>query len=529
MKDSRTIICGLGLMVGSLLISAPAPAATGVVSQREGRLVAQGFLGDGPAAPLVVDVHRMAQAGGRSLEVVLESGEVLRWERTPIPVDVDAESLACAGERIPPPDDVLEGQGPLQHFVAGDFHAFAVRGDGSIVGWGCDDHGQITGMPPDLGPGGRAVVDLAAGVQHTVALLEDGSVACWGRNSRGQCDVPDEVAGVGDGSGVEVRLIGAGLDLSFALLSDDTLVYWGRFQGRYTPKVIPELAEGVIDVVWLQHDELEFSQSRGFQILFGDGVVLGESAKDPEDPIVEIAGGTTLSVRRSSGRVERNWGSLDGPYNFVPSPGVAGVPELLASQLVGGWNFIAALPAVDCDDDGVVDLEQIAVDPSIDCDRDGRLDACEDDPGLRLDCNGNGLADACEILAGDVADVDGDLVPDECRPDCDGDAIPDAHAVATGVVEDCDGDGVPDGCVGKKGDLNGNGRPDTCDVAFGDLDLDGCVGGGDLGRLLVDWGRIGDVPGNLTLPDWDYQGDVSGDAVDGADLGMLLIRWGQCP
>ena len=104
-----------------------------------------------------------------------------------------------------------------------------------------------------------------------------------------------------------------------------------------------------------------------------------------------------------------------------------------------------------------------------------------------------------------------------------------AVPAATEIVENCDGDGVPDGCVGKKGDLNGDGRPDTCDVAFGDLDLDGCVGGGDLGLLLIDWGRIGDVPGNLTLPDWDYQGDVSGDAVDGADLGMLLIRWGQCP
>ncbi len=82
---------------------------------------------------------------------------------------------------------------------------------------------------------------------------------------------------------------------------------------------------------------------------------------------------------------------------------------------------------------------------------------------------------------------------------------------------------------GKKGDVNGNGRPDACDLAFGDLDLDGCIGGGDLGLLLLDWGRFGDLPGNLDYPAWDYSGDVVLNAVDGADLGLLLKRWGQCP
>lgn len=518
---------GIGLLLGGLLASV-ATASSHVVPPQEGRLVAQGFVGDGPPAPLAADVHRMAQAGGRSLVVVLETGEVLHWERPPIPVDVN-DDLSCSGERIPPPDDVLLGRGTLQHFVAGDFHAFAVRGDGSVVGWGCDDDGQVTGVPADLGPGGRAVVDLAAGAQHTIALLDDGSVACWGRNSRGQCNIPEEVLDAADDPATDVRLIGAGLDVSFALLSDDTLVYWGSFDGTFTPKAIPELAEDVIDIVWWEHTPDGGSQDRFFQVLYGEGLVLADSFNDPDDPIVEIAGGTAFSLRRASGRVERNRASSDFPYSYVSRPGVAGAPELFASQLVGGWNFFAALPAVDCDDDGLIDVQQIASDPSIDCDRDGRLDVCEDDAGLQLDCNGNGQADACEILAGVVADVDGDLVPDECRPDCDGDAIPDAFAVATGVVDDCDGDGVPDRCIGKKGDVNGNGRPDACDLAFGDLDLDGCIGGGDLGLLLLDWGRFGDLPGNLDYPAWDYSGDLVLNAVDGADLGLLLKRWGQCP
>lgn len=519
-------IDGIGLMVGALLSSAVATASFGYVAPQEGglegRLVAQGFLGEGPSAPPAADVHRIAQAGGRSLVVVLQTGGVLRWERPPAPGDSNDE-LVCIGERIPAPDDLLIGQSPLQHLVAGDFHAFAVRGDGSVVGWGCDEDDQVAGMPPDLGPGGRVVVDLAAGAGHTIALLDDGSVVCWGRNSRGQCDIPDEVAG--PQADTEVRLIGAGMDMSFALLSDETLVYWGRYVGTFTAELIPELAEDVIDIVFYEPDPGGIRQGEGFQVLYGKGFIRDEGYNDLDDPIVDIAGGSVFALRRASGRVER----AVSQSGYIPNPGVAGVPELVASELVGGWNFIAALPAVDCDGDGVIDVEQIAADPSSDCDRDGRLDACEDDPGLRLDCNGNGLADACEILAGAVPDVDGDLVPDECRPDCDGDAIPDAHAISSGIVDDCDGNGVPDRCLGAGEDLNGNGRPDACDIAHGDLDLDGCIGGGDLGRLLLDWGQVGDVPGNLDYPDWDYSGDLIWNPVDGADLGILFTRWGQCP
>ncbi|HUU84952.1 MAG TPA: hypothetical protein VM243_15740 [Phycisphaerae bacterium] len=55
----------------------------------------------------------------------------------------------------------------------------------------------------------------------------------------------------------------------------------------------------------------------------------------------------------------------------------------------------------------------------------------------------------------------------------------------------------------------------------GDLDGDGCVGHGDLGILLGDWGcTTGDCPG-----DCDFDGDT-----DHADLGILLGQWGEgCP
>ena len=49
-----------------------------------------------------------------------------------------------------------------------------------------------------------------------------------------------------------------------------------------------------------------------------------------------------------------------------------------------------------------------------------------------------------------------------------------------------------------------------------DLDGDDVIGGGDLSRLLTNWGTSG-------------AGDLNGDGVvDGGDLTMLLSAWGPC-
>jgi hypothetical protein len=61
------------------------------------------------------------------------------------------------------------------------------------------------------------------------------------------------------------------------------------------------------------------------------------------------------------------------------------------------------------------------------------------------------------------------------------------------------------------------GAIDACPCP-GDLNIDGEVGGADLGQLLVAWGGA------------DAAADLTGDGlVDGADLGQLLFNWGACP
>ncbi|KAG5930586.1 hypothetical protein E4U42_006674 [Claviceps africana] len=53
--------------------------------------------------------------------------------------------------------------------------------DGTLRGWGRDDHGQL---PPTNLPG---IKQIAAGSEHAVALSEDGDVLAWGWGEHGNC------------------------------------------------------------------------------------------------------------------------------------------------------------------------------------------------------------------------------------------------------------------------------------------------------------------------------------------------------
>jgi hypothetical protein len=78
---------------------------------------------------------------------------------------------------------------------------------------------------------------------------------------------------------------------------------------------------------------------------------------------------------------------------------------------------------------------------------------------------------------------------------------------------------VPDGCDIASGaeDEDGDGTPDSCEYARGDFDLDGVVGGSDLGLLLALWAEV-----NPPIGDLNEDG-----VVNGADLGLLLNSWGD--
>jgi hypothetical protein len=101
----------------------------------------------------------------------------------------------------------------------------------------------------------------------------------------------------------------------------------------------------------------------------------------------------------------------------------------------------------DLDGDGVFDL----------------VDNCYLANPDQVDCNDNGVGDICDIAEGVSNDCNGNGISDECEEDCDGNGIPDACDIADGAA-DCDGNGVLDSC---EADCNENGIADACDIADG--------------------------------------------------------------
>jgi alpha-tubulin suppressor-like RCC1 family protein len=97
----------------------------------------------------------------------------------------------------------------------GDFHAVAVKGDGTVASWGSNSEGQAT-VPPGL----TGVVQVSAGKNHSLALLNTGRVVAWGSNSMGQLTIPS--------TAVDLVSVSAGRECSLAVKADGKIVAWGN-------------------------------------------------------------------------------------------------------------------------------------------------------------------------------------------------------------------------------------------------------------------------------------------------------------
>jgi alpha-tubulin suppressor-like RCC1 family protein len=95
-------------------------------------------------------------------------------------------------------------------------------------------------------------------------------------------------------------------------------------------------------------------------------------------------------------------------------------------------------------------------------------------------------------------------------------------AITNANQTDCDADGYGDICAIASSlvtDLDSNGVPDPCQYAYGDLDLDGEVGSGDVGLILLSIGESGDLIEDIN----------NDNVVDSADVGLALLNYGPVP
>jgi hypothetical protein len=279
-----------------------------------------------------------------------------------------------------------------------------------------------------------------------------------------------------------IRSTNGGLTWSTPVRVNDDALDNGAFQWFGTMSVAPN---GRIDVIWNDtraDDSLLFSELY-YSYSFDAGVTW--SANQPVSP----------PFNHFLGYPQQN---KLGDYYDMESDNL-GVSIAYAATFNGEQDvYYLRIGAVDCNRNGVPDIDDIAGGTSADCNNNELPDECEPD------CNGNGVADTCDIRDGTSEDCDDNRIPDECDPDFDGD----------GLVDGCDWDIDDDGVVNESDacDFTPRGMPvDTRGRSVSDTNGDCVINLPDVVRLIgcmanggpgVDLGRTCTVPYNYD-PDSD--------------------------
>lgn len=176
-------------------------------------------------------------SGGLSHSVAaLDDGTVWAWgDNSQRQIGDDSGAFM---RRTPVQVSSASGMAPIETVKAGGEHTLAIGDDGSLWIWGSNTSGQIGNgtklrqPTPQRRQLDGPVADAAGGANHSVALLADGTVQTWGLNDSGQLGIgssayeftqPQAVASISDAVSV-----GSGIDHSLVVLSDATVVGFGR-------------------------------------------------------------------------------------------------------------------------------------------------------------------------------------------------------------------------------------------------------------------------------------------------------------
>jgi alpha-tubulin suppressor-like RCC1 family protein len=204
------------------------------------------------AVPGMTGVKSIAAGQGFSV-AVKNDGTVWTWGTNTVSQlgngQVDRSS-ACRCTPTPAQVSSLSG---VVAVATGDSHTIALKGDGSVWGFGSNDYDQLAAQPqrcfgyvaqcvavPIPVEGVANVRAIAAEGRQSLAVRQDGAVLAWGYNDSGQLgqaptsgrcrtvnapcvSSPTAVPGLGPAVAVT-----AGTAHSVALLADGTVWAWGR-------------------------------------------------------------------------------------------------------------------------------------------------------------------------------------------------------------------------------------------------------------------------------------------------------------
>ena len=207
------------------------------------------------AVPGLSGVKQVAAGGSHSL-ALLENGTVLAWGNNFYgqlgqgtidgPETCETPGYTNPVHSCSTSPIAVPGLTGVVAVAAGANASFALLENGTVLGWGLNEFGELgdgdAGVEPcgegasrcNLAPtpvsGLSHVTAIASGQAHSLALLSDGTVMAWGSNNTGEIGdgsqqdayVPEPVTGLAG-----VTAIAAGSDDSVALLGDGTVADWG--------------------------------------------------------------------------------------------------------------------------------------------------------------------------------------------------------------------------------------------------------------------------------------------------------------
>lgn len=194
----------------------------------------RGQLGDGtraesrePVAAKQLDDVVAVAAGERHSLALRRDGTVVAWGEN------EYGQLGDGTRKMRNKPVAVRGlEGDVRAIAAGPSVSYALRSDGSVVGWGLNaspDHVGIAGIPDHpVAVGGleRDIVALACGRAAALALTDDGEVLLWGLIVRpgmsAHFQAPEPVAGLGS----PVAAVAAGSYHSLALTVDGRVLAW---------------------------------------------------------------------------------------------------------------------------------------------------------------------------------------------------------------------------------------------------------------------------------------------------------------
>lgn len=208
-------------------------------------------------------------AGGNRSFAILRDGTVRGWGSSALGTLGDGSLLPslASGAKREYPVRVKNLHDVVQVAVDASRLALALEKDGTVWSWGPGPLGNGTsdrsGVPVQL-PGIRNAIGVAVGNDHALVLLGDGTVVGWGKNDRGQLGYAPTRSAGDDPPVLSPRriplprkavAISAGTDQSFAVLDDGTLAAWGYDEksalgfGRHGRKTMsPDVVPPVRDV-----------------------------------------------------------------------------------------------------------------------------------------------------------------------------------------------------------------------------------------------------------------------------------------